>query len=112
VAALLETTHRMGMEALVEVNRPDEARLAADLGAPLVGINNRNLRTFAVDMTTTERLRPLLPATIVVAALSGIRSVEDARRMREAGADAVLVGEALVRAADPVALLGSLLEVT
>jgi indole-3-glycerol phosphate synthase len=111
VRALLRETHRLGMEALVEVNTPEEARLAAEIGAALVGINNRNLHTFVVDMATTERLRPLLPATTVVAALSGIRSVEDARRMREAGADAVLVGEALVRAPDPKAFLASLQEV-
>lgn len=111
VARLLEATHTLGMEALVEVHTPDEARLAADLGAALVGINNRNLRTFEVDMATTARVRPLLSARTTVAALSGIRTVEDARRMREAGADAVLVGEALVRAPDPGAFLASLLEV-
>jgi indole-3-glycerol phosphate synthase len=111
LAALLEATARLGMQALVEVNTAHEARLAAQMDAPLVGINNRNLHTFEVDMNTTGRLRPLLPDSTIVAALSGIRTLEDARRMREAGADAVLIGEALVRAHDPAALLASLAEV-
>ena len=59
-----------------------------DSGAQIIGVNNRNLHTFEVDMSTTGRLRPLLPHSTIVAALSGIRSLEDARRMRDAGADA------------------------
>lgn len=108
LAALLTQTHALGMEALVEVHTEAEARLAAQLDVPLAGINNRDLHTFEVDMGTTERLRPLLPDTTVVASLSGIARVDDAVRMRVAGADAVLVGEALVRAADPGALLAKL----
>lgn len=107
LASLLEAAHALGMEALVEINTADEARLATELGAPLVGINNRDLRTFAVDLATTERLRPLLPGDTVVASLSGVGSVDDARRMRDAGADAVLIGEALVRSADPAALIAA-----
>ncbi len=105
---LLAETEALGMTALVEVNAEREAQLAAAISAPLVGINNRNLHTFEVDMTTTARLRPLLPPSTVVAALSGVKTVDDARAMRVAGADAVLVGEALVRAADPAALLATL----
>ena len=108
LAALLVRTHELGMEALVEVNTEAEAHVAAELDAPLVGINNRDLHTFEVDMGTTGRLRPLLSGTTVVASLSGIAHVEDAARMRAAGADAVLVGEALVRAADPATLLAEL----
>jgi indole-3-glycerol phosphate synthase len=74
----------------------------------LIGINNRNLRTFDVDMGTTARLRPLLPQHSIVAALSGIGSATDARRMREAGVDAVLVGEALVKAQDPAVLISAI----
>ena len=96
------------MEALVEVNTAEEARLASAVGAALVGINNRDLHSFEVDMGTTERLRPLLGAETIVAALSGVRSVEDARAMRVAGADAILIGEALIRSAEPEALLDAL----
>jgi indole-3-glycerol phosphate synthase len=108
LGALFEETAHLGLEALVEVNTEEEARLAADLGAPLVGINNRDLHTFVVDMGTTGRLRPLLPPGVVVAALSGIKNVADGRAMRACGADAVLVGEALVRAADPAVLIAEL----
>ncbi|HVC82483.1 MAG TPA: indole-3-glycerol phosphate synthase TrpC [Chloroflexota bacterium] len=105
---LLRVTTDLGMGALVEVCTEDEARLARDLDAPLVGINNRNLRAFTVDMETTARLRPLLAPRTVVASLSGIKTVEDARAMRATGVDAVLVGEALARAAEPECLLAEL----
>jgi len=105
---LLRVTTDLGMAAMVEVGTEGEARLARDLDVPLVGINNRNLRTFTVDMETTARLRPLLASHTVVASLSGIKSVADARAMRAMGVDAVLVGEALARAADPECLLAEL----
>ena len=105
LAHLLAETEQLGMTALVEINTAEEAALAAALGAELVGINNRNLHTFEVDMGTTARLRPLLSPATVVAALSGISTLDDARAMRAAGADAILVGEALVRAARPDELL-------
>ncbi|HVA91218.1 MAG TPA: indole-3-glycerol phosphate synthase TrpC [Chloroflexota bacterium] len=108
LTALLALTEDLGMCALVEVYTADEARLARALEAPLVGINNRNLRTFTVDMETTARLRPLLSPRTVVASLSGIKNVEDARAMREAGADVILVGEALARATNPDGLLAAL----
>ena len=108
LAALVQETYDLGLEAMVEINTEREAQLATELGAPLVGINNRDLHTFVVDMTTTGRLRPLLPDDVVVAALSGIKSAADGRAMRDCGADAVLVGEALVRAADPAVLLAEL----
>jgi indole-3-glycerol phosphate synthase len=98
----------LGLMPLVEINSEQEAEIACRLGAQLVGINNRNLRTFDVDMSTTARLRQLVPQNAIIAALSGIGSAEDARRMREAGADAVLVGEALVRAQDPAALISAM----
>ncbi len=108
LATLLQETYRLGMEALVEINTEEEARQAVELRAPLVGINNRDLHTFVVDMGTTGRLRPLLPPEVVVVAFSGIKSAADGRAMREYGADAVLVGEALVRAADPRLLIAEL----
>jgi indole-3-glycerol phosphate synthase len=67
----------------------------------VIGVNHRDLRTFELDMTLAERLRPRVPSDRVVVAESGIRTAEDVRRMRSARVDAVLVGENLMRAADP-----------
>jgi indole-3-glycerol phosphate synthase len=103
--ALLAAAGELGLAALVEVH--DEAELEAALaaGARTVGVNNRNLRTFQVDLAVSERLLPLLPAGVRGVAESGVRSADDARRLRRAGAANLLVGEALVRAADPGALI-------
>ncbi len=105
---MMAVTKSRGLAALVEVH--DEAQTAAALeaGAQAIGINHRDLRTFAVDLALTERLRRLIPHGVAVVAESGIHSVEDARRVREAGADAILVGEALMRASDPAARIKEL----
>ena len=94
---LLAETRGLGMEALVEVH--DEAEMAAALeaGATVIGVNNRDLRTFHEDLGTFERLAPLAPPDVTLVAESAVRSPEDARRMADAGAHALLVGEALVR---------------
>ncbi|HZU18263.1 MAG TPA: indole-3-glycerol phosphate synthase TrpC [Candidatus Dormibacteraeota bacterium] len=105
---LLALARRLGMEALVEVHDERETALALEAGAGVVGVNHRDLTSFEVDLGLTERLRPLVPAEVVLVAESGIRDAADARRMREAGADAILVGEALMRAADPEARLEEL----
>lgn len=89
-----------GMAALVEVHDEREVERALRVEPALVGINNRDLRTFAVNLDTTARLIRLLPASVTVVAESGIRSAEDVRRMGDLGALAVLVGEALVTAGD------------
>ena len=86
----------------------DETRVAVDAGAQVIGVNHRDLRTFAVDLALTERLRPLIPRERVVVAESGIKGRAEARRMREAGADAILAGEVLMRATDPAAVIGEL----
>ena len=101
-------TSDLGMTALVEVHDEDETRRAVDLGAGLIGVNARNLKTLDVDPAVFERLAGHIPADRVRVAESGISGVEDAARYASAGADAVLVGEALVRAADPAALVGEL----
>lgn len=88
---------RLGMEALVEVHDEEDVRRAIFNGCQFVGINNRDLRTFDVDLGTTERLRKLLPDEAIVVAESGIGGQEDARRLRDAGANALLVGETLMR---------------
>ncbi len=82
-----------------------EVETALGAGARIVGVNNRNLKTFAVDLAVSERLLPRLPADVRGVAESGVRTAADARRLRRAGAANLLVGEALVRAADPGALL-------
>jgi indole-3-glycerol phosphate synthase len=74
-----------------------------------VGVNNRDLRDFSVDLGTTLRLRPLIPPEVVVVSESGMHSAQDGRQLREAGVDAILVGEALVVSADPGAKIRELL---
>jgi len=100
LAELLSLSHDLGLKCLVEVH--DEAELEVALGsdARIIGINNRNLSTFSVDLATTERLRPLIPADRIVVSESGIKNGADVQRLREWGVDAMLIGEALVAADD------------
>jgi indole-3-glycerol phosphate synthase len=91
----------LGMSVLVEVHDRVELERALAIGADLVGINNRDLSTFETDLGTTLRLVDEVPDDVVVVSESGIRSPEDAARLGEAGVDAILVGEALLEAADP-----------
>lgn len=98
----------LGLQALVEVHDAAEAERALDVGARLVGVNNRELHTFQVDLATSERLVPTFPPGVKGVAESGVRTAADARRLRAAGAPNLLVGEALVRAPDPGALLREL----
>lgn len=98
----------LGLSALVEVHDEEEAHRALRSGASIVGVNNRDLNTFAVDLSTAERLRPVLDDAVLTVAESGIWTSDDAGRMRDAGYDGVLVGEALVRADDPAVLIGDL----
>jgi indole-3-glycerol phosphate synthase len=97
LAELLGLSRELGMEPLVEVHDEEELAMAVDAGAGIIGVNSRNLRSFVVDLAVAERLRPLFPAGLVSVAESGIRTPADARRLANAGFDAVLVGEALVR---------------
>jgi indole-3-glycerol phosphate synthase len=110
LADLLNVATRHRLAALVEVHDEDEAKVAIDAGAQIIGVNHRDLRTFDVDLSLTERLRPRIPESVMVVAESGIHGVDDARRMRDAGASAVLVGEVLMRAADPAAVIRELRE--
>jgi indole-3-glycerol phosphate synthase len=98
-----------GMDALVEVHDADEMARAAALGARLVGVNNRDLRSFATDLATTERLAPLAPPGALLVAESGIFSPADVARLSAAGARAFLVGESLMRQADVTAATRALL---
>lgn len=106
--SLLGTVRSLGMEALVEVHDKEEVEVALAAGASIVGVNHRDLRTFKVDTGLTARLRGLLPPGCLLVAESGIADAGDAARLRGAGADAILVGEALMRAADPAAKIKEL----
>ncbi len=94
---LLELTRQLGMEALVEVHTPEEARQALAAGARIVGVNNRDLRTFQVDLETTARVRAVLPEDVILVGESGIRDEADVRRMAAMGCHAILVGESFCR---------------
>ncbi len=99
----------VGLEVLVEVRTDEEVARAIDVGAEMIGINNRDLATFQVSLETTERLRHLVPDDIVCVAESGIRCREDLVRMERAGVNAVLVGESLMVSTDPEATIWELL---
>ncbi|MBP5154325.1 MAG: indole-3-glycerol phosphate synthase TrpC [Lachnospiraceae bacterium] len=104
----LELCRECGLAALTETHDEAEIRMAVSAGAGIIGVNNRDLRTFSVDLSTAERLRGLVPADTLFVAESGVRSPQDAAYMRRIGADAVLVGEALMRSRDKRAFLDSL----
>jgi indole-3-glycerol phosphate synthase len=97
---LMRAASEIGIETLVEVHDEQELARALAAGAQLIGINNRDLRTFNVDLAVTERLAPMVPEDVVLVGESGIFTQDDARRMRSAGMDAVLVGESLIVAQD------------
>jgi indole-3-glycerol phosphate synthase len=90
----------LGMTALVEVHDEAEVEIALQIDPKLIGVNNRNLHDFSVDLQTTGRLRKCIPAEIALVAESGIHTAEDVARVRDMGVDAILVGEALVTASD------------
>ena len=96
----IDYTHAMGLDALVEVHDEVELKTAIDAGAEIIGVNNRDLRTFKVSLETSKRLRPLIPDGIVAVAESGIRDVADVRELCNVGFQAVLVGEFLVVASE------------
>jgi indole-3-glycerol phosphate synthase len=104
-----ELAARCGQEALVEVHDEAELDRALGSGAKTIGINNRNLQTFAVSLDTTLRLRPGVPTGVPVVSESGIRNCEDVQRLADAGVDAILVGEALMASEDPAAKARELL---
>jgi indole-3-glycerol phosphate synthase len=101
LVALVERATSIGLTPLVEVHTADEVRRAADAGAKIIGVNARNLQTLEVDPTTFARLAPLIPEGVVRIAESGVRGPRDVIDLARAGADVVLVGEALVTGRDP-----------
>ena len=105
---LLFLTRELGMDPLVEVHDAEELERAVRLGADLIGINNRDLRSFETRLETTLELLDRVPEDVLLVTESGIHSVEDVQRMRDAGVNAFLVGEAFMREEDPGAALGRL----
>jgi len=105
LAEYIKIAHSVGLSALVEAHTQAEAMMAISAGARIIGVNNRNLKTFEVDTTLSERLRKMVPADIIFVSESGIRSSQDVTALRRHGVDAVLVGEALMRSSDKKAAL-------
>jgi indole-3-glycerol phosphate synthase len=97
---LLSLSHKLGMKCLVEVHNEAELEVALGSGAKIIGINNRDLTTFEVDLNTTERLKPLIPSDRIVVSESGIKSSGDMAKLRKWGVNAALIGEALMSAPD------------
>ncbi len=110
LTSYLELCKELGLSALVETHNETEMAQAASAGAQLIGANNRNLADFTVDTTTAARLREAAPANALFVAESGIASLDDVRAAAHSGADAVLVGEFLMRSDDPSALLNQMRE--
>ncbi|MDG4474598.1 indole-3-glycerol phosphate synthase TrpC [Thiovibrio frasassiensis] len=117
IAAILETSQieeylalasELGMDALVEVHDEAEVEKAVAAGSRLIGVNNRDLRDFSMDLNTTFRLQKMIPAGIPLVSESGIRDHHDMERLAEHGVRAALVGETLMRAADPAEALRTL----
>jgi indole-3-glycerol phosphate synthase len=105
---LYESARALGLDLLVEVHDREELQRALSLGVDTVGVNNRDLRDFSVDVGRTSRLMGEMPAGVRVVSESGIAAAEQLRRLEEAGVDAVLVGESLMRSADPETALRAL----
>jgi indole-3-glycerol phosphate synthase len=106
---MLTAASEHGLDVLVEVHDESELERALAAGAEIIGINNRDLRSFVTTLATAERLRPLVPAGAIPVAESGISGPADIARLRRAGFDAFLIGETLMRASDPAAKLRELL---
>ena len=105
LAEYLRICDELGISALVETHDAAEVSMALSAGARIIGVNNRNLKDFSVDTENSRRLREEIPADILFVSESGVRDAADVARLRDIGADAVLVGEALMRAPDRTAAL-------
>lgn len=104
----LALAHSLGLSALVEAHNESEIETAVKIGAEIIGVNNRDLRTFSVDTGNSAHLRELVPRDRIFVSESGIQSAEDVQKLREMGANAVLIGETLMRAPDKKAKLNEL----
>ena len=108
LAEYIDIAHRLGLSALVETHDEAELKMALDAGARVIGVNNRDLKTFEVDTNTSIRLRKLAPDDVLFVSESGIRSAEDVETLRQNGVDAVLIGETLMRSSDKKTALAEL----
>ena len=106
---MLDIGRSLNMSCLVEVHKEAEVEVALKSGARIIGINNRDIKTLKVDVTTTERLRPLIPPDRIVVSESGIRNRNDVEKCRELKVDAILVGQTLMSAADIAAKIRDLM---
>lgn len=104
----MDICRELGISALVEAHDETEIKTAVLAGASIIGVNNRNLKDFTVDTENSRRMRELVPDNIVFVSESGVRTAEDVERLREIGADAVLIGETLMRAENKKAKLAEL----
>ena len=98
----------LGLSALIEAHDEREINMALHAGARIIGVNNRNLKDFSVDTDNSCRLRELIPRDVLFVSESGVSSAEDVAKLRDIGADAVLIGETLMRAPDKKAKLAEL----
>lgn len=99
---------RLGISTLVETHDESEVKLAVNSGARIIGVNNRNLKNFSVDTDNSRRMRELVPKNIIFVSESGVQTAEDVQKLREIGANAVLIGETLMRAENKKAKLSEL----
>lgn len=104
----LDIAHSLGLSALVEAHTEEEVEVALGSGAGIIGVNNRNLKTFEVDINTSARLRRLIPENILFVSESGIRTPEDVAKLRENRTDAALIGETFMRSPDKKRQLAAL----
>ena len=104
----LQICDDLGLSALVETHDEREVQMALDAGARMIGVNNRNLKDFSVNTDNSRRLRELIPSEVLFVSESGVQTAEDVAALRAIGADAVLIGETLMRAADKKAKLAEL----
>jgi indole-3-glycerol phosphate synthase len=96
----INISHSLGLSALVEAHTETEVKMALSAGARVIGFNNRNLKTFEVDIHLSERLKKMVPQDIITVSESGIQTTEDVERLRQSGINAVLIGETLMRSSD------------
>ena len=108
IKSMIKLAEKCCLDVIVEVHNSDEARIAIDCGARIIGVNNRNLRDFSVSLKTAETISALIPADVIKIAESGIFEPADITHLREFGYSCFLIGEALVKSTDPVNLLKSL----